>query len=607
MTFTQEKVAAPKTRDQIPEESKWQVDILYPSFEAWERDFNSLRKESPPHFPELVRFSGRLGEGVQTVKEAIETLLSLSRKMEKLYMYAHLKHDEAVGKPETKALFEKFLWLSSEFDKEKAFFEPELLALSEEKLQALLSATELAPYRFFLEKIIRLRPHTLSADKELLLAMARKPLTASSKAFSAFNNADMKFPEVKDSKGKSYPLSHGLYSLYLRSPDRSLRKNSFETMQGRYGEFENTFAELLSGEVESGIFMSRARGFKSSLASALYPWAIPEKVYTTLIETVRANRAALDRYIALKKRLLKLDELHFYDLYALPENVKDPVFTKEESVSLVIEAVKPLGKEYQEKLERGFRSERWVDWEESAQKRSGAYSSGGYDSHPYILMNFRGSLRDLFTLAHEAGHSMHTLLSKEKQSFQDYRYPIFVAEIASTLNEELLMHSLLTKIKKPEERLLLIHERIEDIRATFFRQTLFAEFELALSSLAERGEPLMAESIKQLYIQIYRDYYGPSLVLDPLLNMEWARIPHFYYHFYVYQYATGIASAIALAGNVLKGDSKSYLDFLAAGGSRYPLDLLKVAGLDLTTPAPITSAIQRFHYWMDELEKAMQA
>ena len=476
-----------KTRSEISEEEKWQVDLLYPSTAAWEKEFNALKQASAPFFPELNRFRGRLGEGSKVFKEAIELILATKRALEKLYMYAHLKHDEAIGQEEFKSLYEKIQWLSSEFDKEKAFFEPEIMALNDEKLTHYLSSPELSNYRFLLEKIIRMRPYTLSADKEMLLAMAKKPLAASSKTFSALHNADLTFPEVEDSHGKRHPLSHGLYSLYLRSPDRTLRKNAFEKLHSRYFEYENTFAELISGEIESEIFLAKARGYHSSLGAALYPWAIPEKVYTTLIDTVRKQIPSLHRYVSLKKKVLGLDKIHFYDLYALPKEVKDPSFSKNEAISLVLEAVEPLGKNYRDLLQQGFIKERWVDWEESKNKRSGAYSSGCFDSCPYILMNFRGTLRDLFTLAHEAGHSMHTLLSRQTQPFQYYHYPIFVAEIASTLNEELLMHALLKKIKKKEEKLLLIHERIEDIRATLFRQTLFAEFELKLSSLPKRA------------------------------------------------------------------------------------------------------------------------
>lgn len=589
-------------RSDIANEEKWNIDPLFLSVADWERAFNQLKKSSaPPFFISLDQFKGKLAQGVLVLKAALEYILGTERELERLYTYAHLRHDEDIADEGAKGLYERITTLMSEFSQEKAFFEPELIALPETMQKEYLQSAELRPYRFLLEKIFRMRPHTLSADKELLLAMAQKPLSVSQKAFSALNNADFKFSDVKDGEGESRPLTHGLYGVYLHDSDRELRKNAFLSMHGKFSEYENTLAELLSGEVECAKFSSKARNFSSSLEAALFPWAVPSSVYRNLIDTVRKNLSSLHRYVKMRKEMMGVSELHFYDLYVPLGKSVNWQISKEQAIDWVIESVAPLGKEYQSELEKGLKKDRWVDWQESKNKRSGAYSSGCYDSFPYILMNWRGTLRDLFTLAHEAGHSMHSFLSKAHLPYHDYRYPIFVAEIASTLNEELLMVSLLKKRTKREERFALINEKIEDIRATLFRQTLFAEMELKLHTLLEEGVPLTPSLIKENYLKLYRDYFGSELLVDDLVAIEWARIPHFYYNFYVYQYATGISAALALSEKVQRGESEKYLAFLKAGGSAYPLDLLKMAGVDMSQPQPIESAIRTFDGLLDEL------
>lgn len=592
-----------KTRSHVAQENQWSLASLYPTQAEWQLEYEALKEDSASHFAPFTRFRGHLHEGAATLKEALEILLPLERRLEKLYTYAHLKHDEEVTQEKNKAAFEKIQALLLAFNEERSFFEPELLALKDQLLDQYIHSPLLEDYRFYLEKIIRMRPYTLSADKEALLAMSKRALGTPGKAFSAMNNADLKFGDILDGRGERRPLSHGLYGLYLRSSDRTLRVGAFEELHAQYQRFENTFAELISGKLESEIFRARARGFPSALSAALYPWGISETVYTILIATVRRFHPLLHRYVSLKKRLLGLDEIHLYDLYSLPHLIEDPLFTQAQAQELVITSTAPLGEPYQSALRKGLMQQRWVDWEESLGKRSGAYSSGCYDSSPYILLNFRGTLRDLFTLAHEAGHSMHSLLSRMHQPYQYYHYPIFIAEIASTLNEELLMTHLLKTREKKQERLLLIHERLEDIRATLLRQTLFAEFEMQIYALKEAGEPLTAATLKKTLMQLYRDYYGPELLLDEALAIEWARIPHFYYTFYVYQYATGIALSMAFAERVLQGDTTPYLDFLSAGGRGYPLELLHTAGFDLTTPAPIESALMRFEKLLTEFER----
>jgi oligoendopeptidase F len=465
--------------------------------------------------------------------------------------------------------------------------------------------SRLQPYRFYLEKILRMRPHTLTADKEELLAMAGKALQTSPKAFSALNNADFKFDRIKDSKGLEHELTHGLYQLYLRSEDRELRKNAFETLHGKFAEFENTLSELIYGEIQSHVFYARARKYKSSLEAALFPKRIPETVYSSLIGAVRKGLPSLHRYVSLRKKILQIQEIHFYDLYVPLVSHVDMKMDYPKAEELVIESAAPLGPEYQLLLSTGLTREKWVDRYENKNKRSGAYSSGCFDSFPYILMNYRGILKDVFTLAHEAGHSMHSQLSRMHQPYHYSHYPIFVAEVASTFNEELLMHLLLQKATRKEEKLFLINEKLEDIRGTLFRQTMFAEYELRLHEYVEKEIPLTPHLLKETYRSLNKDYFGPETYIDAEIDYEWSRIPHFYYNFYVYQYATGISAALALSEKVLSGDKNAredYLTFLKKGGSLYPIDLLKIAGVDMSENFAVEATIKKFDSLVSELE-----
>lgn len=595
-----------KTRSALTPEDKWNVEALYPSLASWQEDLNLfVKNKTPPFWPELQLFKGRLKESEQTLKNALETLLLIEQKLDKLYTYAHLRHDEDITNNDHKAAFQKISSLLCDYRNESAWFEPELLSLPESLIEKYLKNDVLSEYRFYIEKIVRLRAHTLSADKEELLALVGKPLQTSAKAFSALNNADLKFNNIKDSKGEEKPLTQGLYQLYLRSKDRTLRKNAFEEVQTKYQSFQNTLGELISGQLETHFFQAKTRSFSSSLQAALFPHNIPEGVYKSLIQAVRKGLPLLHKYIALRKKLLKVDELHFYDMYVPLVSEVEFKMKREEAVDLVIESVAPLGQEYQTFLDRGLRQEKWVDWVENTNKRSGAYSSGCFDSYPYILMNYRETLRDVFTLAHEAGHSMQSFLSNRTQPYHYSRYPIFVAEVASTFNEELLADCLLKKMDKKEQKIFLLQEKIEDLRATFFRQTMFAEYELELHSLVEQGVPLTPQLLKEVYYKLNCDYFGKEAVIDELIAIEWARIPHFYYNFYVYQYATGISAALALSEKVLSGDLKAregYLTFLKSGSKDYPINLLKKAGVDMTSSLPVEATLRKFDYLVSTLE-----
>lgn len=595
-----------KQREEIPSEDQWNVEALYPSFESWEDAFKLVCEQTTfPHWPSLATFRGRLKEGPSLVQEVLERYFSLSRELEKLHTYAHLRHDEEITKDQYKSAYQKIMGLLFDFQQESAWIEPELLLLPADLVDHYLQSAELAEYRFHIEKIVRMRPHTLSADKEELLAMAGKPLQTSPKAFSALNNADIKFKKIKDQEGNEHELTHGLYQTYLRSQDRVLRENAFKGMHNAFLGFENTLAELLFGEIQGHVFNAKARHYSSSLDAALFSKKIPTSVYHSLIKAVRNGLTSLHRYVSLRKKILNLPEIHLYDMYVPLVPHIDIKMNYKEAEDAIIDSVSPLGSEYQKTLSQGLKQERWVDRYENKNKRSGAYSSGCFDSYPYILMNFRGILRDTFTLAHEAGHSMHSYLSKSTQPYHYSHYPIFVAEVASTFNEELLTDKLLKKYTKKEERLFLINEKIEDIRATLFRQTMFAEFELTIHELVEKGTPLTPSLLKEIYLNLNKDYFGPDAIIDSEIQVEWARIPHFYYNFYVYQYATGISAALSLAEKVLSGDldaRESYLTFLKGGSSLFPIDLLKLAGVDMTTPAPVQAALRKFDSLLSELE-----
>jgi oligoendopeptidase F len=452
-----------------------------------------------------------------------------------------------------------------------------------------------------------MRPHTLPFEQEELMALSGKALDASYKAFGALNNADLSFKPAIDSKGEEHPLSNGTYLSLLRSPDRNLRRTAYENLHRGFESHANTLCELIQGQVQSHLFVARARKFNSCLEAALFPHQIDRSVYENLIASVRKRLPLMHEYIAIRKKMLKLPEIHMYDLYVpLFEDVEVNM-DYEEARQAVIASVAPLGAKYQGQLGKGLLEERWVDAFENVRKRSGAYSSGCYDSMPYILMNYHGTLNDVLTLAHEAGHSMHSLLSRTNQPYIYSQYPIFVAEVASTFNEQLLLSHLKSKAQSDKTQAFLANYQIEGIRGTIIRQTLFAEFELQLHKWAEAGVSLTPTLLKQYYVQLNRDYYGPDIILDPELAIEWARIPHFYYNFYVYQYATGLSAALALFQQAMKDDSAKarYLEFLSSGGSKFPIELLKGAGVDMRKPDAVNAALDYFEQLLHELKKCL--
>jgi oligoendopeptidase F len=592
-------------RSHVEEQDQWDVSSIYHSPKEWETEFSKLiNDENSPPWKDLSNFKGRLGESPETLRQLLEISDDLSRKLTKLYTYAHLRHDEDIANDAHKTAYNRILAVFHDFAEATSWIQPELLSIDQKTLDKLIQSPALADYKFHIEKCVRVKKHMLPPEEEKLLAMAAKAMQSPHKAFSAINDADFKFGTIVDKTGKEHQLTHGSYGLFLREHDRTLRENAFKTLQGKYLSYENTLTELLNGQVQEHIFNAKARHYESSLDAALFPKNIDTSVYHSLITAVNDNLHHLHRYIDLREQVLNIGPLHLYDMYVPLISAINIRMNYKDAEEIVIESVAPLGAEYQNLLRKGLKDQRWVDRFENKNKRSGAYSSGCYDSMPFILMNYRELLRDVFTLAHEAGHSMHSLYSHTHQPYHYGDYPIFLAEVASTFNEELLMRLMLERAKSKEERIFLINEKIEDIRGTLFRQTMFAEFELWLHETAEKNIPLTPKLLSEAYRDLNRRYFGPNVIIDKEAEIEWARIPHFYYNFYVFQYATGISAALALAERVCKGGAKEredYLSFLKAGCSRYPIEILEGAGVDMRSPTPVASAIKKFGSLVDLL------
>lgn len=597
-----------KERAEVAQEDKWNVEALYPSWEDWEKDFAVwTRPDQNLHWPELTAFKGRLADP-HSLSEFLKTSLQIDRKLNKVYTYAHLRHDEDVAADLPNQCYTRAITSLFQLREETSWVEPELLQLDDDKINQLLSSDLLSEYRVHLEKILRFKPYTLSSEMEKLMALAGKPLETAQRVFGVLNNADLKFDPVIDCQGQKKEVSHAKYHLYLRSPDRKLRQGAFQSLHNSFLAHENTLCELIQGQVLKHVFEKKARGYTSCLQAALFPHQIDEDVYTSLISSVHKKLSSLHRYMALRKKLLGLDQMHLYDVYTpLVPDVKWTIDYKT-AENLVIDSVAPLGKDYQAILRKGLEEDRWVDRYENARKRSGAYSSGCYDSSPYILMNFQGTLNDTLTLTHEAGHSMHTYMSTQHQPYQYSHYPIFLAEVASTFHEELLFKHLMEKASSKQEKAYLINQKIDDMRATFFRQTMFAEFELKIHQLVENDIPLTPSLLKSEYKELNLKYFGDSIVIDKEIDIEWARIPHFYYNFYVYQYATGLSASYALSHKVLTEGEKArdkYLSFLSSGCSKFPLETLKEAGVDMKSSNAVESLIDRFDSLVSELEEIL--
>ncbi|MBN1915152.1 MAG: oligoendopeptidase F [Parachlamydiales bacterium] len=586
-------------RSELKREDTWDLSLIYPSMEKWNEDFFKFYNDKG--WDALSIYRQKLSDS-KTLKEVLDKYFSLSRHVEKIYTYAHLYLDQDLTDDSGKQAFGKANAMMFEFQAKTSWIEPEILQLPTEIVDKILQETTLKEYHFYLRSLLHNKEHILSAEQEEILAEMGKTFSAFYKTFSSLNNADLHFSAVTDAKGSLLELTHGTYGIYQRSHDRELRKNAFYVLHNRYKEFENTCADLIDAEVGTHCSLANVRKYQSALEAALYPKNIDLDVYHNLIKTVRKKIGALHHYLDLKKRCLQLPSLHFYDIYAPFTKQENFSFSLQEAKEAVVASVAVLGQEYQSILQKGIFENRWCDFYENVGKRSGAYSSGCYDTLPYILMNYHGTLNDVFTLAHEAGHSMHSYFSRENQPYHYASYPIFVAEVASTFSEQLLFRYLLDNTKDTNRKIQILTHKLEMIQATLFRQTLFADFEFQIHEKVAAKEPLTPSFLNTLYQKLYREYYGKALSLDEPLFSEWARIPHFYYNFYVYQYATGVSSALYLSQNI---DSEKYMAFIASGGNGYPIDLLKIAGVDIKNPEVIEAAIDDFAHQIGFLESLL--
>jgi len=590
------------TRDEISEQSQWDLSGLYSSNEAWDKEFEALESE----LPRYADFKGTLAESSAKLKACIEFDMGFSRKLEKLYTFAHLKNDEDKTNSFYQGNFEKAMRLLNEAGSASSFMRPEIMGISQDQMARFMEDKEIEFYRFHLEQILRYREHTLTDKEEKLLAASGEMGRAARDAFDMLDNADLQLGEIEDENGEPLTLTHGNFQSLMQNYDRRVRKDAFHTYYNAYESHRFTYSTLLSASVKKDMFYSRSRNYSGYRAKALFSENITEGVYDNLIESVHQNLNPLYKYFELRKRLLGVDELHIYDCgVPLVKNIKWHM-PYEEAVGKIKTALQPLGTDYVERVEKGLLNERWTDRYENKGKRSGAYSSGCYDSNPFILMNYKeDNINSVYTLAHEAGHSMHSLFSRENQPYLYADYTIFVAEVASTFNESLLTRFFLSQDIDPDMRIYLLCREIDNFRGTLYRQTMFAEFEHRVYEAAENNQPLTIETFQEIYKKLLKLYFGPGLILDDCLSLECFRIPHFYFSFYVYKYATGISAAYALADRVLSGGKEElddYLNFLKSGGSKYPIDLLKGAGVDMNSPEPVRTALAKFSALVDELE-----
>ena len=519
-----------------------------------------------------------------------------------------MKKDQDNANTESQALLDRAQSLIVEFDSSTSFLEPEILEIPRDRAEEYIaSLEELKPYRHYLDNLMRRKEHVLSPKEERILAMAGEVAAAPEHIFRMVNNADMRFPYITDENGQEVELTHGRYIQFMESRDRRVRKQAFEELYRTYGKQKNTIASTLNYSIKKDIFYSRIRNYPSTLERALHADKVPVSVYDNLIKAVEDNMGALHRYVSLRKRALGLDELHMYDLYVpIVQNVEMKV-PYDRAKEMIAEGLKPLGERYLNILHEGYESG-WIDVLENEGKTSGAYSWGCYDTHPYVLLNYQENINNVFTLAHEMGHAIHTYLSNRNQPYILAGYKIFVAEVASTLNEILLTHHLLNNLEDDQQKAYVLNYYLEQFRGTVYRQTMFAEFERIVHGMAESGEPLTVESLSDAYYKLNLKYYGPDMVVDDEIALEWARIPHFYSSFYVYKYATGFAAAAALAQRILDEGQTAvdrYLNFLSRGGSDYPIELLKDAGVDMTSPEPVNQALKTFSNLLDRMEKLL--
>lgn len=592
-------------REDVPEELTWRLEDIFETNEAWEQEFKAVSILSE----KATSYQGTLAKGAAAMLEALQYRDELYGRMMKLYSYSHMRYDQDTTNSTYQAMDSRIQSLAAKISASLAFLTPEILQIEEATIEGFLAENkELAVYNQELKEIMLGRPHVLPAEQEALLAQMSEVVGSSSQIFGTLNNADLVFPKVKDEDGNEVQLTHGNYIKFLESKNRDVRKAAFEAMYSVYGDFRNTFASTLAGNVKKDNVYARVRQYASAREAAMSNNFIPENVYDQLISTIHEHLPVLHRYIALRKKILGVEELHMYDLFTPLVQEVDMKMSYEEAKEIFVKSIEPMGEEYQGIVKNGLEN-RWVDVKENKGKRSGAYSSGTYGTNPYILLNWHDNVDNLFTLAHEFGHSVHSYFTRTNQPFVYGSYSIFVAEVASTCNEELLNDYLLKTVEDPQQKIYLLNHWLDGFRSTVFRQTMFAEFEHIIHQKDQNGEALTAEKMIEIYYDLNKQYFGDEMVVDEEIGLEWARIPHFYYNYYVYQYATGKSAATALSKQILEEGAPAverYInEFLKAGCSNFPIEVLKNAGVDMTSAKPIEEACKVFEEKLNELEKLL--
>ncbi|SJZ79746.1 oligoendopeptidase F [Globicatella sulfidifaciens DSM 15739] len=594
-----------KSREEMNELYTWDLTSMYADDAAQEADAEAVKAM----FPKLAEFSGKLAEGPEVLADALDLIGETARKMSNVYVYAHLKNDQDATNSTYQEMYAKATQLYGQFGETIAYFEPELNTIPEATLTQFIEENDrLKHYQQHLDNMVRGRAHVLPQEQELLLAQASEVFQGASNTFGVLNNADLVFPTITDEEGKEVQLTHSLYSKFLESSDRRVRKETFEKFYSVYDQFKNTMASILSTNIKVNNYDAKVHKFESARQAALFTNNIPESVYDTLVDTVNKRLDLLHRYVGLRKELLGLEDLEMYDMYT-PLLGDAPIkMTYEEAKSITLEALAPLGEEYLAIMREAF-EDRWIDLYENKGKRSGAYSSGTYDSKPYILMNWQDNVNWLYTLVHELGHSAHSYLTHKNQPYTYGSYSIFLAEIASTTNENLLTAYLLDKYEDPQVRLYIINHFLDGMKGTVYRQTQFAEFEHFMYQSDAAGQPLTQQFLSDNYRELNRKYYGEAVNSDSEIALEWSRIPHFYYNYYVFQYATGFSAATAFSKAILEGQEGAldkYLGYLKAGRSQYPIDIIKTAGLDMTQSDYIDAALDVFEQRLNEFEALLK-
>ncbi|MBQ6587415.1 MAG: oligoendopeptidase F [Butyrivibrio sp.] len=592
-------------RDEVALELKWRLEDIYDDEQKWEEELNKINELSD----KIAAYAGKLADSSENLLAVMKLDEELNLYIDRVHGYAHMREDQDTANGKYQGMKQRAMSAYMYSAEKSAYISPEVLAISDEELEKFYAQTpDLGRYKRMIGEIRRLKDHMLSSEMEQLLASAGEMQGASQKAYGMLSNADLKFPSVKDSKGEEVQLSNGRFVPTQMSKDRDLRKASFEAFYGRYEEFKNTWAAMYDGEVKSRIFEAKARKYNSAFEAAVDGNDVSPAVCDSLFESIHDNMSKMHQYVSLRKKLLGVDELHMYDVYVPMLADYDMKVSYEEAKELSLKALAPLGEDYLDVVKEAYEN-RWIDVVENEGKRGGAYSSGVYDVHPYMLLNYNDTLDDVFTLVHEMGHSMHTWYSNKAQTIVDANYKIFVAEVASTTNEVLLYHYMKDHAESAQEKAFIINHFLDSFKGTMFRQTMFEEFERKTCEMAEAGTPLTAESLYDVYLDLNKQYFGADMISDAQIGWEWCRIPHFYYNFYVYQYATSFAAAVAIADRILKEGApavEQYKKFLSSGCTQDPVSLLKIAGVDLTTKAPIDAALAVFGEAITEMEQVVK-